>query len=345
MGWGRVMPEVFFSFHQAGKSPCELKQWSKMVADLQTATAHEFYRANIEVEIPPGEDTITLARTALGTIRIVQFHSPGISRTNRTAAHIKEDGTQDYIIWLVTCGALQVTQNGRTVTGKQGQFVITEAGRPFRIRTLSDHSDYHESYQIIVPQHSMARFIPDVGRFSVRPFDIAPGPSKLAYEIFSSLFDNADKLPIENANDTAEQALRLIAIAIAGAAPTTHGDAGDPVKERIERFILAHFAEPGLTAAKVAEACNVSLRLLHNTFKGEDSFHSRILAMRLEMARDLLRDPATRSLSISEVGYMCGFVSNAHFSRVFRNRFDCAPREYRRQADVASDGDTADRHD
>ena len=324
------MPEVFFSFHQAGKSPSEMKQWSRMVADLQTATAHEFYRANIEMDIPPGDDTITLARTALGTIRIVQFHSPGISRTNRTAAHIKEDGTQDYIIWLVTCGALQVTQSGRTAMARQGQFVIMEAGRPFRIRTLSDHSEYHESYQIIVPQHSMARFIPDVGRYSVRAFDIAPGPAKLAYEIFSSLFDNADKLPIENANDTAEQALRLLAIAAEGAKPPGIGSAGDPVKDRIERFILAHFAEQGLTASRVAEGCNISLRLLHGTFKGRESFHSRILGMRLGMAAGLLSDPATRSLNISEIGYMCGFVSNAHFSRVFRNRFDCTPREYRR---------------
>jgi AraC family transcriptional activator of tynA and feaB len=323
------MPEVFFSFHQTKSSGEELRQWARMVGDLQEATAREFYLANIQVELPPGDGVVKLARAAMGSIRIVQFHSPGISRTNRTQAHIKEDGKHDYLIWFLISGGLHVTQNGRTACAMPHQFVITEAGRPFRIRTTSENSDHHESLQVIVPKSFMAAIFPEINSYTVKEFSVASGPTRIAAQIFSSLFDNADQLPMDTADALAEQALRSVAIALRNERQDQAFDDRDYARNKVRRYIQRHFGEGGLTAAKVALACNISVRLLHSLFSQDVSFHSQLMNLRLAKARELLSSAAAREMQIAEIAYLCGFVSNAHFSRTFSKAMQCPPREYR----------------
>jgi AraC-like DNA-binding protein len=51
-----------------------------------------------------------------------------------------------------------------------------------------------------------------------------------------------------------------------------------------------------------------------------------IRTIKIKKAAKLLADPA---LSISEIGYMCGFKAPAHFTRAFKANFGVTPKEYR----------------
>jgi transcriptional regulator GlxA family with amidase domain len=46
----------------------------------------------------------------------------------------------------------------------------------------------------------------------------------------------------------------------------------------------------------------------------------------------LLADPRHRHRTIGEIASLTGFVSGAHFSRAFRERFSISPREWRNTA-------------
>jgi len=50
---------------------------------------------------------------------------------------------------------------------------------------------------------------------------------------------------------------------------------------------------------------------------------------RLGTAHDWLREEKMRGQAISEIAYLVGFKSSAHFSRMFKARYSLGPREYR----------------
>ncbi|WP_020141020.1 helix-turn-helix domain-containing protein [Streptomyces sp. 351MFTsu5.1] len=95
-------------------------------------------------------------------------------------------------------------------------------------------------------------------------------------------------------------------------------------------YMARHLADPGLSAGRVAEAIGVSARHLSRIFQPTGVSPSRyILEQRLSRARQVLADPASRHLTIAEVAHRWGFASQAHFTRVFRDRFGCTPGETR----------------
>ncbi len=61
-------------------------------------------------------------------------------------------------------------------------------------------------------------------------------------------------------------------------------------------------------------------------------------SLRVEHAAQLLVQ--TPKCSIQEIAYQCGFVSTAHFSRAFKERYAMTPREFALdQSAAAASGD------
>jgi AraC-like DNA-binding protein len=107
--------------------------------------------------------------------------------------------------------------------------------------------------------------------------------------------------------------------------------------QRAIAFIRANFGETDLSPARIAQACGISVSYLHNLFGATDtSVEAAIIAERLEHGRKLLTAPQTMHLPIGMIAYMSGFSHPAHFSRVFRNKFGCTPRELRSSAKLTS---------
>lgn len=75
----------------------------------------------------------------------------------------------------------------------------------------------------------------------------------------------------------------------------------------------------------------LSTRALERLFRRHlDSSPARhYLELRLARARELLLND---TINIGEIALACGFVSGAHFSRAFSDRYGQSPRDYRREA-------------
>jgi AraC-like DNA-binding protein len=79
----------------------------------------------------------------------------------------------------------------------------------------------------------------------------------------------------------------------------------------------------------------MSVGHLHRLFKTEPLSPSQYLwSRRLEACSRELLDPRRAKVSVAEIAFKWGFNDAAHFSRAFRDRFNCSPREWRRQAQV-----------
>jgi AraC-like DNA-binding protein len=109
---------------------------------------------------------------------------------------------------------------------------------------------------------------------------------------------------------------------------------------RICQSIETMLSDPALNLNYVAQVHGVSTRYLQKLFTGADmSFSQYLRSRRLDRCRADLISPLHSQLSISEICFRWGFNGSAHFSRVFRNKYDISPREYRRNNGQAVQAD------
>lgn len=87
------------------------------------------------------------------------------------------------------------------------------------------------------------------------------------------------------------------------------------------------------TVADVAARLDTSPRSLQRALSAESTRFSEVVdALRVSEARRLLE---TTELSVTEIGYVCGFADTSHFSRRFKARVGASPSAHR-----AATGDT-----
>ena len=94
-------------------------------------------------------------------------------------------------------------------------------------------------------------------------------------------------------------------------------------------FVYNHYAEQ-IGVTEIAQAAGVSSRECTRCFRRTvDRTPIRFLIeYRAQMAASLL---LATGQSISEIAEKCGFMSDSYFSKIFREIYECTPREYRKE--------------
>jgi len=84
-----------------------------------------------------------------------------------------------------------------------------------------------------------------------------------------------------------------------------------------------------LTLVDLAQSIGLSSAHFSEMFRKStgESPHQFVLRLRVERAKHMLRAPEPRVL---DVAIACGFKTQQHFARVFRQRCGASPMEYRR---------------
>lgn len=103
------------------------------------------------------------------------------------------------------------------------------------------------------------------------------------------------------------------------------------LRQRVKAYIENNISSQDLDIESIAARMGCSRRYIHKAFEEVAETPERFIwETRLETCRNMLSAAGTRDKSISEISFACGFNSSAHFSRAFRLRFQCSPREYRK---------------
>ncbi|WP_281541276.1 helix-turn-helix domain-containing protein [Maribacter aestuarii] len=90
----------------------------------------------------------------------------------------------------------------------------------------------------------------------------------------------------------------------------------------VQHSIKSISSKSGLSASKLQSG----FKFMHNVTLGE-----YIRLIRLEKAEHLLR---TTDLNISEVVYSIGFTSRSYFCKIFKKKYTCSPKTYKKRAQV-----------
>jgi AraC-like DNA-binding protein len=91
-------------------------------------------------------------------------------------------------------------------------------------------------------------------------------------------------------------------------------------------YIRTNHAQPGLSAELVGRKLGLSARYVQDLLATTgSSFSERVLELRLQHAKQMLINPCSMGMRISEIVYASGFGDISYFNRCFRRRFGCSP--------------------
>ena len=139
--------------------------------------------------------------------------------------------------------------------------------------------------------------------------------------------------------DSIEQALAVALVhgyaardSVDRAAPTYRGGLGAARLRRVAEFIQAGL-ERDLTLVDLARSVELSTAHFAVMFRQStgETPHQFVLRCRMERAKEMLR---TEKARIMDVAVACGFKTQQHFARVFRQMCGATPRDYRRDVVV-----------
>jgi len=99
--------------------------------------------------------------------------------------------------------------------------------------------------------------------------------------------------------------------------------------EQIMQLITKHYSDPEFNVNHIIDKIGMSRSVFYSKFKALSvhSINDLITGFRLKKAEELIR---TTTLTISEIAIECGFNDPAYFSRIFKNKYDVSPTEYKK---------------
>ncbi len=102
--------------------------------------------------------------------------------------------------------------------------------------------------------------------------------------------------------------------------------------DAVEKYIQKNYTE-GITLEKTADYFHVSKEYLSKVFKIDHSigFSDYVLKLRMERARELI---TVYNAPLKEIGFMVGYVDNAHFYKAFKKYFEITPGEMRKSLKI-----------
>ena len=97
------------------------------------------------------------------------------------------------------------------------------------------------------------------------------------------------------------------------------------VRQAAGHYLAAHILDPSLSVDRIAHSCAVSRATLYRAFETEGGLMRHVQSMRLTLAHEALARRIDGKPTIADIADAHGFASAGHFTRVFRQRFGCAP--------------------
>ncbi|GAB2712091.1 AraC-like ligand-binding domain-containing protein [Kitasatospora kifunensis] len=306
---------------------------------LSPAERADFWHETVSRAFMPLQVELLERNPSVGVISSEQLGSVQISRVaagpqsvSRNRRTIAMGGEGWVAVAMQHRGCARVSQDGRQITLGPGEFVVSESGRPF----TKEFPDAFEFTAFRLPRAALHVHDADLKAATATVFAPGSGSADVVAAYLRQLASQAAQLDPYTGSRLADTAIDLLALLIqerSGTLTPAAPESAPAMLARIKDYALRHLGDPSLSPEQIAGAHHISVRYLHKLFQSEETTVARwIQRRRLEMcARDLSRR-ASASPTVSSVARRWGFVSPAHFSRVFRSAYGATPREWRARA-------------
>jgi AraC-like DNA-binding protein len=300
-----------------------LEYWIDMICSTYVqlecdAPVTDRFNGFIESQNMPGLD-----------LSVVASGAQNVLRTPRQIARATDDY---FLVSVQTKGHGRVRQDGRAAFLAPGDFALYDSTREYELH----FEDNFEQIVLKLPGERLRSLVRDTDKLTATAVSGKAGAGHLMINMINTLWQDIDALQPASAAAVADGVMNIL-VAGLQTLPANNCRGLSSLATyhlaRIKQTIEARMADPTFCIGDVARELGISVAHIHRLFRNEATTPAQyIWARRLEACgRDLL-DPRKAHRSISDVAYGWGFNDAAHFSRSFRERFGCSPREWRHGA-------------
>jgi len=299
----------------------------KLAADKRFESWRSALHAH-RVWLPEGADpaqfTALVDAWGLGEVVLTHSRLPAVCLA-RTPEMAEADG-EDWICLAFQLGGttLFTLDHGELVrTVRPGELIVFDLTRDFKSET-----SVHEVITVLFSRRAMLQAIREIPQHHGLLID--GGWGRLLADCLLSLVRQLPEMAAADAPGLSRTLVHLVAAclkATSTAQPAISRRTGE-ARRLAESYIESHLTSPDLGPTTICSALGMSKAGLYRAFAGSEGVTGYIRKRRLEVIHVLLNDPH-ETRGIGEIAYQYGFVSDAHFSRVFRRKFGFSPRDAR----------------
>jgi AraC-like DNA-binding protein len=309
--------QTVFSTHNL-RPQVRLQRWRKVMYELITNITFE------RLSDKPFQAHLDYAQ--YGSLTLGRLNH-GYMRASSTKAASRSD-TQDELRLVSNLeGRSFLQHDDREAVCHTGDFTVTDH------RPAVHVSEESTNLLVNLPRDRIERMLGPSRLFTAIPIGQGSASASLTTSFFRQLIEVGGTLGPEAAERMASIGIDLIVASIAErlAQEAPRPVHGTLVVQRAKAYVEANLGDPSLDPRQLAAAMGVSLRRLQELFNERGRHISdHIWERRLAAAARRLADPACTHLSVGTLAYGCGFSSQAHFARRFKDRYGLSPRDYRR---------------
>jgi AraC-like DNA-binding protein len=300
-----------------------LAYWTDMICSTYVqlecdAAQRDKFAGSINSQTMPGLD-----------LSVVASGAQKVLRTPRQIARAKDDY---FLVSIQTKGKGVLRQDGRDALLNPGDFALYDSTRAYELH-------FEEDFQQIVlklPGEQLRSAVRNTEKLTATTVSGRAGAGHLMIGMIKTLWDDIEELEPASAVAVAGGVLNILVAGLQTLPESKNRGVSSLTSYhliRIKREIDSRLRDPALSVGEMARDLGISAGHIHRLFRQEATTPAHyIWSRRLEMCSRDLVDPRRAGHSISEIAFSWGFNDAAHFSRAFRERFGCPPREWRRRA-------------
>ncbi|KEZ04790.1 hypothetical protein GQ57_15805 [Burkholderia sp. MSh2] len=241
-------------------------------------------------------------------------------RTVRNTKKIRSDQIDHYHLVLQLTGGAVGEWAHSTGCVRAGGLYLFDMNRPFDCMVTAG-----DTIGLVIPRDLFQSL--DLKRYG----DILdPAIGAILKDHLLSLMANIDQLSSEAVPYVTRATNNLLRAALMRS-PDTLSEAESEINvaliRRARQFIETNLMRSDLSPDVISAALGVSRARLYKLFAGHGGIMRHVQQQRLERAYDVLSDPDMPRERIADVALRHGFNDEKYFSRAFRVRFGCMPRE------------------
>jgi AraC-like DNA-binding protein len=296
------------------QAPRRLQFWNEITAQAYAGT---------RVHSDDSKFVAEMWRWRVGNIIMLRPRSPSAVVERGTSGRSGPDTSRRLVLHIQQRGCTRFRQAGREAQLRAGDMEVNFAPRHYRL----DLAGPNDLLSVDMPATPVLDRVPNLEERICTRIPAQSGAVQMLHSYLLSLWQSGTRdLCTDTWKDDAVEALYCLVAAAARAEDNPRQE--DSLLARLKAVVDAQFDDPRLMTATLAAETGVSPRTVQAAFSSEGTTPSAyITEVRLERAARWLRQGPTRS--ITAIAMSAGFNDSAYFSRCFRNRFGCSPRDWR----------------
>ncbi len=248
----------------------------------------------------------------------------------RSQSRIKKSYSDVFLLSLQVAGQGIVRQHDRQAILKTGDMALYDTTKQYELYFDNDFS------QIVmkIPRFLAKKYLGVPEKLTALTLDHTSGCGLITGRMIQNVCQEGTSLCSEQQDILSRSLMELLGanfqnnnLDIARNMSTTRHTRLLMIKD----YIQNNLTDYNLTPKIIADEFGISTRYLSKIFAEDGHSVSRWLYdKRLEKSREDMTNSLLTGLTISEIAFKWGFNDMSHFSRSFKAKYACSPREYRK---------------